>query len=297
MIFDFLRNKKKRDQLDSTYHHIKKSLISDLRRIPYWKMLSDEIKYVSDMSSVTIGKDADKMPLPPSNLRYGYHNDNDEQYLISGREEAKRFDDLARKYGAEIKRGRLLDFGCSSGRILRHFTRYPNADLYGVDIEAPTIEWALSQLPQSLKFVPITTFPHLPFEDSYFDIVISNSVFTHIRDLAIMTLVELRRILRPGGIGLITICDDYSYQQYRNNPRLFLKGTYMHSIGIKHGDFHMEKIPGDFLVHAFGPCSAVFYRQSYLRHVWGRFFDICEIIPFCPNETFRSVVIMRKPAA
>ena len=50
-----------------------------------------------------------------------------------------------------------------------------------------------------MNFATVTTAPHLPFADGYFDFAYCSSVFTHISDLADAWLLELRRIVRSGG--------------------------------------------------------------------------------------------------
>ena len=53
-----------------------------------------------------------------------------------------------------------------------------------------------------------TAFPSLPLSDQYFDLVTAYSVFTHINETEISWLLELRRILKIGGIACITIHND-----------------------------------------------------------------------------------------
>ena len=59
-------------------------------------------------------------------------------------------------------------------------------------------------------FATVTTAPHLPFEDKYFDVIYCGSVFTHMDDLADAWLLELKRITRPSGRTYITIHDKHS---------------------------------------------------------------------------------------
>lgn len=55
------------------------------------------------------------------------------------------------------------------------------------------------------RFQLITSGETLPFDDARFDIVISNSVFTHLsKDSHLFHLREIYRILKPGGLFLAT---------------------------------------------------------------------------------------------
>lgn len=78
----------------------------------------------------------------------------------------------------------------------------------GVDIAGSPIVWCQQHLQPPFKFVTTTSLPHLPFEDRHFDLVYAGSVFTHIADLADAWLLELRRIVRPGGIVFLTVHDN-----------------------------------------------------------------------------------------
>jgi ubiquinone/menaquinone biosynthesis C-methylase UbiE len=64
-------------------------------------------------------------------------------------------------------------------------------------------------------FANTTTLPHVPYEDNYFDLIYAGSVFTHIADLADAWLLELKRILRPGGMLYVTVHDDHTLEVLR----------------------------------------------------------------------------------
>ena len=80
-------------------------------------------------------------------------------------------------------------------------------EVWGADIEERHIYWCQQHLSPPFKFVNTTTLPHLPFEDGYFDFIYAGSVFTHIAELADAWLLELRRILRPGGRLYLSVHD------------------------------------------------------------------------------------------
>lgn len=106
--------------------------------------------------------------------------------------------------------GDILDFGCGTGRLLLGLHReLPETDrrLWGVDIHAARIEWARRNLSPTLRFATCSTFPHLPFEDRTFDLVVAGSVFTHIPDLADAWLLELLRVTAVDGLLYLTIQD------------------------------------------------------------------------------------------
>ena len=55
---------------------------------------------------------------------------------------------------------------------------------------------------QAIEVVPLVDNVTLPFADASFDVVLSMGVLEHVQDDA-ASLRELRRVIRPGGLGLI----------------------------------------------------------------------------------------------
>jgi SAM-dependent methyltransferase len=99
----------------------------------------------------------------------------------------------------------VLEFGCGSARVLRHFRNIEYLSLAGSDANPKAIEWARRNLP-GIYFRINALEPPLPFAEQSFDLVYALSVFTHI-PLAWQRrwLEELRRVLRPEGYLLCTV--------------------------------------------------------------------------------------------
>jgi SAM-dependent methyltransferase len=104
----------------------------------------------------------------------------------------------------------VLDFGCAAGRMLRWYPAGGESERWGCDIKGATIAWCRQHLSPPMEFVATTTLPHLPFEDGYFDLVYAGSVFTHIIDMPDAWFLELRRLIRPGGFGYVTVFDKHA---------------------------------------------------------------------------------------
>lgn len=100
----------------------------------------------------------------------------------------------------------VLEFGCGSARLLRLLRCLPGARLIGTDINRDCIDWCRERIP-GLEFHVNGRQPPLDFlDDGSVDLILAHSVFTHI-PLAdwLLWLLELRRILSPGGILLCTV--------------------------------------------------------------------------------------------
>lgn len=113
----------------------------------------------------------------------------------------------------------VLEFGCGTGRLLRHMFRHAyDHPVWGVDIDAERIAWAQEHLSPPFRFAACTTAPHLPFEDGTFDLVCAGSVFTHIADLADAWLLELLRVAKPGAWLYVTVQDQSWIRATRDRP-------------------------------------------------------------------------------
>lgn len=119
---------------------------------------------------------------------------------------------LKRRVGIDvydIKRGvkRILDLGCGNGRHVVFFAEL-GFDVYGIDISEEAIEIANAWLEKKgLKaYLKVGDIEKLPFEDEYFDIIISFGVLDHILFTKAKNVIEeVRRVLAPNGYIYITL--------------------------------------------------------------------------------------------
>jgi len=98
-------------------------------------------------------------------------------------------------FQAAIGRGkRVLDLGCRSGALTRHFLE--GNELVGLDVDAAALAKA-SDL--GIEPVQANVEEPLPFEDASFDAVVAGELFEHLQFPDVL-VAEIARVLRPGGV-------------------------------------------------------------------------------------------------
>jgi SAM-dependent methyltransferase len=103
--------------------------------------------------------------------------------------------------GVEIASVRAaLDFGCSSGRVLRVLAAaYPKCRWIGCDPNAAAVAWAQAEMP-GIEWFENGSEPPLPFAPRRLDLVYAISVWSHFEPrFGLRWFEEMRRLLRPGG--------------------------------------------------------------------------------------------------
>lgn len=235
----------------------------------------------------------DSFPLPSTGDREGYYGPHHFSYWASGLKDANLLMEAAASHGAPLRD--YFDLGCASGRVLRHFAvQSPHINSIGCDINRLHVEWCNANLPENTLVFQNHSIPALPLADASVDLVSAFSVFTHIEALETAWLMELRRILRPGGIAWITVHTEFTLHEMNQNWPLW-KPVMDHPEAGSHLD-SQRNFSGDRLVLRWlagrSYSSNVFYKMDYLKRHWGRIFEIAEIRRRCPS--FQDVLILRK---
>jgi SAM-dependent methyltransferase len=115
------------------------------------------------------------------------------------------FDALA-GVGADIATmSSALDFGCSSGRVVRVLDAlYPHVQWHGCDPNDAAIAWAGENLP-GIDFFVNGNAPPLPLADGSLDLAYAISIWSHFEpNLGLRWFEEMHRLIRPGGHLLVT---------------------------------------------------------------------------------------------
>jgi SAM-dependent methyltransferase len=221
-------------------------------------------------------------PPPPELARYvGTRSDGDPVALYLEQAEAlSRI--LVSVFPADLDLDgeRVLDFGCGSGRFLRHLINAgTGATFEGCDIDAPSIEWLQRHLPAPHEVFLSDPEPPLRRPDGHYRLIYATSVFTHLTHNWAPWFCELHRLLANDGILIATVIGASLGGLFGEDP------------------WDDERIgmlvlgPGNPW-HAGGPM--VLHSEWWVRAHWGRAF---EILAFEAGERVgfgQGVVVMRK---
>lgn len=240
---------------------------------------------------------ADRIPPTPLRHYYGYKDGkwHDDLYIQTGLGDTRAMRKVLTDDGFDLSGERILDFGCSAGRLLRHFAREAEeAEAWGVDLHSPGIHWAQSHLSPPFHFFTNSTVPHLPFDDGYFGLIFAGSVWTHIGELDDAWLLEMRRILRPGGRIYITVSDENTLAEIaRINPG---HESNKHVAELDEATGMMSKEYVQFVTRSTPWLQrSVYNREAWLRKI-GAWFNVRMARPNAYGWQTGVLLAKREPA-
>jgi len=102
---------------------------------------------------------------------------------------------------------KVLDLGCGSGRHLVYLAKN-GFEVYGFDIAEEGMKIAKEWLKEnnlSADFKTGSLYKKLPYQDNFFDAIISTQAINHgmIEDIR-QSIQEIERVLKPGGLIFVT---------------------------------------------------------------------------------------------
>jgi ubiquinone/menaquinone biosynthesis C-methylase UbiE len=224
-------------------------------------------------------------PVPPALLRYRVSELIPvSDFLRIGESCAQLMEERANDMGMDFAGGRrVLDFGCGCGRTIGWFLRNCEAEFHGVDVDAAAVDWCKKHLPRG-HFLANAPVPPLPYPDEYFDAVYCLSVFTHLNEsMQDLWLAELSRILKPGGVLLLTVFGKSANQLLDADGR-----SELHTRGMVHK--RTEKLRG---------MVPDWYQTTWhsREYIVGRLSaSLGEVRYFEVPDGLQDVVAARKPA-
>lgn len=208
---------------------------------------------------------ADELPLPPDVLRLMVAGTDDaEWFLTAGRRAADSLAAVLATAGVALHQCEsVLDFGCGCGRVIRHLRHLPT-ELHGCDTNPVAVDWCDEHLPFGRFAVNALESP-LEYDDASFDLVYALSVFTHL-SLALQShgMSELRRVLKPGGVLVLSLHGDATLKHLNRAERAdYRAGRLVVRVGELAGTNH---------------CAA-FHPLAFVRGVLAAGFEVLCMAP------------------
>lgn len=253
--------------------------------LPPVGVIGDFIADISDPGTAERAR-RDFLPIPAMLNRESYSVDH-ARYWESGLTD---FDKIAAALEeVPVEGRRIYDFGGSTGRVFRHFFCQDRSyEVWSSDFKLATYRWNQRYLPREMKLFLNGFYPPLPIPDRHFDVITALSVFTHIDELESPWLLELRRILRPGGLLYVTIHDEANWIEKSDSVLEAIRRSPNGADITAESPFPEERTAFHFTENSYYNCN-VFHPHEYIRREWGRFFDIVDIRP---KEHFMQCVVL-----
>ncbi len=253
----------------------------------------DGLELPEGIASIASRMARDTWPLPPTKDRENYGGPRHLTYWLAGLRDYLFYAQTAQKFGVTLgPASRSLDLGCSTGRVLRHFRfQGEHGELWGADLNVRNVRWMQQFLPHDLKVFNNHWLPQLPIEDNFFDLIHAVSVFTHIDQFESGWLLELRRVLKPGGLMIQSVHtdvtwglmgDDREREEIPLYNALVRRGQEIQEMVVTPDTFK-SPMPAPRVVMTFKGrtmyhCNT-FHSHEYLRREWGRWFKVEAIVP------------------
>lgn len=148
--------------------------------------------------------------VPPRHLAYdACAAPNWDYYFRSGSRMARDVCGVIEEF-ADIKRPRVLEWGCGPGRVIRHVPGIlaRSAEIHGSDYNDESIRWCRENI-AGVQFATNGLGPPLPYEAGHFDFVYAISVLTHLsEENCLAWMREVARVLNDGGVLFFTTHSD-----------------------------------------------------------------------------------------
>lgn len=193
---------------------------------------------------------------------------------------------------------RVMDFGCGCGRVLRHLrgALRPEQELIGVDVDGEAVAWVNANL-AGVEAHQLGHLPPAPIADDSIDLIVNHGVFTHLPEhVQNAWLSDLKRVLRPGGIAILSFHNRGLWQEFREKVRA--NGMAEDDLQRFDANFHRNGFHHHPGRNAFEQGLPEYYGTAihsldYIDRQWQRYF---EILAWLPRGSFRhqDIVVVRK---
>jgi SAM-dependent methyltransferase len=185
-------------------------------------------------------------PVPPVELRRITNSPDAAQFLWSGMLHAELIVERFERHRRTVGLASVLDFGCGCGRICRYLAMRPDYwTVHACEVNPAHVSWLNAHLP-TVQTACSPLDPPLDYDAAQFDLVYALSVFSHLPEQrALPWLTELHRILKPGGLLIITTPGTVALN------KAAVSNDHLHLLGLEQGTIEAarEKLQSDGIVY------------------------------------------------
>jgi len=212
---------------------------------------------------------AEQIEMPDTAEMQRIGSGDSEMFLQQGTRMAKVLaENITEFFGHVPPDLKILDFGCGVGRVLLPLVNLVDAQWHACDVNDRAIDYLSRTVPKAR--VTVSDYhPPLPFADNTFDCVYSISIWTHLPvALQLPWLIEIRRVLRPGGLAMISTAGPHvvNVRRERGDPgwqELFPED--LAESGVIFRPYGYGGLPG-----IDAPYGLTAHDTSFISRVWGQ---------------------------
>lgn len=209
---------------------------------------------------------------------------NHDLYFESGYKQITKWLEVLEKYQFCLRTAQaIFELGCGSARLIRHMRNIEGIRLVASDTQAEFVEWCRKNL-SGIEFYCNDFRPPLSFaDDDSFDLVIAQSVFTHIPlETQSDWIREIRRILRPDGYAILNVLG-------RNHQKSMLSSNELDKLR-ENGNFTLDSTDDNasFSTKMIGSYDFFQTRQEILK-AFGAELSVIDYLP-----GFLDLLILKK---
>jgi SAM-dependent methyltransferase len=186
---------------------------------------------------------------------------------------------------------RILDWGIGCGRVAAPMSLIaPESSIIGVDVDRVNIEWCKQNLPR-IDTMLSDFFPPLDLLSESIDMAYGISVMTHLTQGAQMAWIkELRRILTPGGICILTIHGPYACHLHGGDRSPDVVKQWL-TVGIS--DWTLDTISLGSLLDIKTYYRGTYQAFEHIQSEWSRYLSVIGYFP-AGVQSIQDIVVLRK---